>query len=101
MLQNAYLFAKIGADTAENEQHLPKICEKLTTTLRVPSRTAEPAYRIEKIERLTREKAALEDAVTILRSQVQSPVILHRGPVFSLIFMEKVKKKASPNCKAE
>ena len=30
MLQNAYLLAKIGADTAENEQHfaeiLPKIC---------------------------------------------------------------------------
>ena len=34
MLQNAYLLAKIGADTAENEQHLPKICQKLTTTLR-------------------------------------------------------------------
>ena len=26
MLQNAYLVAKIGADTAENEQHLPKFC---------------------------------------------------------------------------
>ena len=27
MLQNAYLHAKIGADTAENEQHLPKFCQ--------------------------------------------------------------------------
>ena len=25
MLQNAYLLAKIGADTAENEQHLAEI----------------------------------------------------------------------------
>ena len=37
MLQNAYLLAKIGADTAEIEQHsyiLPKNCQKLATTLR-------------------------------------------------------------------
>ena len=27
MLQNAYLLAKIGADTAENEQNLPKCCQ--------------------------------------------------------------------------
>ena len=26
MLQDAYFLAKIGADTAENEQHLPKFC---------------------------------------------------------------------------
>ena len=26
MLQNAYFLAKIGADTAENEQHLAEIC---------------------------------------------------------------------------
>ena len=25
MLQNAYFLAKIGADTAENEQHFPEI----------------------------------------------------------------------------
>ena len=35
MLQNAYFLAKIGADTAENEQHLAEICQKLATTLRV------------------------------------------------------------------
>ena len=31
MLQNAYFLAKIGADAAENEQHLPKFCQKLAT----------------------------------------------------------------------
>ena len=35
MLQNAYFLAKIGADTAENEQHFAEICQKLATTLRV------------------------------------------------------------------
>ena len=29
MLSNAYFVAKIGADTAENEQHLPKFCRKV------------------------------------------------------------------------
>ena len=29
MLQNAYLLAKIGADTAENEQHLAEILPKI------------------------------------------------------------------------
>ena len=29
MLQNAYFLAKIGADTAENEQHFAEICQKL------------------------------------------------------------------------
>ena len=37
MLQNAYLLAKIGADTAENEQHFAEICQKLATTLRACS----------------------------------------------------------------
>ena len=32
MLQNAYFLAKIGADTAENEQHFAEICQKLATT---------------------------------------------------------------------
>ena len=32
MLQNAYLLAKIGADTAENEQHFAESCQKLATT---------------------------------------------------------------------
>ena len=32
ILQNAYFLAKIGADTAENEQHFAEICQKLATT---------------------------------------------------------------------
>ena len=35
MLQNAYLLVKIGADTAENEQHFAEILPKLATTLRL------------------------------------------------------------------
>ena len=35
MLQNAYFLAKIGADTAENEQHFAEFLPKLATTLRV------------------------------------------------------------------
>ena len=35
MLQDAYLLAKIGADTAENERNF---CQKLATTLRVQRR---------------------------------------------------------------
>ena len=32
MLKNAYFLAKIGADTAENEQHFAEILPKLATT---------------------------------------------------------------------
>ena len=33
MLQNAYLLAKIGADTAENERNFGEILPKFATTL--------------------------------------------------------------------
>ena len=33
MLQNTCLLAKIGADTAENEGNLPKICQNLLELL--------------------------------------------------------------------
>ena len=42
MLQNAYFLAKIGADTAENEQHFAEICQKLATTPRVLRRPGYP-----------------------------------------------------------
>ena len=32
MLRNAYLLAKIGADTAENERNVAEICQTLATT---------------------------------------------------------------------
>ena len=34
MLQNFYFLAKIGADTAENEQHVAEILPKMATALR-------------------------------------------------------------------
>ena len=40
MLQNAYILAKIGADTAENEQHFAEILPKTGNYLRV--RTYQP-----------------------------------------------------------
>ena len=43
MLQNAYLLATIGADTAENERNVAEICQKLATTLRVPTEPADAA----------------------------------------------------------
>ena len=39
MLQNAYLLAKIGADTAENERNF---AENLPTTLRVVGKHCDP-----------------------------------------------------------
>ena len=50
MLQNAYLLAKIGADTAENEQHFAEILPKIGNRgnrrqLRVRMRAACPAPR--------------------------------------------------------
>ena len=43
MLQNAYLLAEIGADTAENERYFAENLPKLATTLRHPAVHAGPA----------------------------------------------------------
>ena len=40
MLQNAYFLAKIGADTAENEQHFAKILPKTGNYPTVTTRRA-------------------------------------------------------------
>ena len=42
MLQDAYLLAKIGAETAENERNFAEIYPKLATTLRVRTLDAGP-----------------------------------------------------------
>ena len=42
MLQNAYLFAKIGADTTENEQHFAEILTKIGNYLTGPSSSTLP-----------------------------------------------------------
>ena len=55
MLQNAYLLAKIGADTAENERKFADILPKLgnyptgPTTVGRPARARERERRIEKL----------------------------------------------------
>ena len=41
MLQNAYFLAKIGADTAENEQHLAEILPKIGSA---PARAPPPHW---------------------------------------------------------
>ena len=41
MLQNAYLLAKIGPDTAENEQHLAEICRAAVAAPRPAGRLPE------------------------------------------------------------
>ena len=47
MLQNAYLFAKIGANTAENEQHFTEILPKTGNYLRVlPEPPAGPLHAL-------------------------------------------------------
>ena len=43
MLHNAYLLAKIGADTAENERHLPKFAKNWQLPYGRASLTFEPA----------------------------------------------------------
>ena len=40
MLQNAYLLAKIGADTVENEQHFAEILPKFGNYPTLPSELA-------------------------------------------------------------
>ena len=46
MLQNAYFLAKIGADTAENEQHFAEILQKKLATTLAASRSASRCARV-------------------------------------------------------
>ena len=43
MLKIAYVLARIGADTAENERIFAKICQKLATTQQMSDSPLEPA----------------------------------------------------------
>ena len=72
MLQNAYSLGKIGADTAENERNFAEICQKLATTLRVPT---EPAMRSG-----SREVHGAQEALARLRVRRPGPQALHEGP---------------------
>ena len=46
MLQNAYLLAKIGADTAENEQHFAEILPKIDNYPTGPPRRQDAGHRL-------------------------------------------------------
>ena len=58
MLKNAYLLAKIGADTAENERNLPKFCQKFGRSPDADLREEADAARV----RLGRAREAREPA---------------------------------------
>ena len=59
MLQNAYLLAKIGADTAENERNfaeiLPKIGNYPTGPLRGPGKAADDLLAAPEVRRTSRK----------------------------------------------
>ena len=59
MLKNAYLLAKIGADTAENERHLPKFDKKLR--LPYPTLRAALEERIEAVVEAIRSAELVRD----------------------------------------
>ena len=64
MLQNAYFLAKIGADTAENEQHFAEICQKLATTRRVVARhSSSRSWSVAQTSKMTSARPRRVDAV--------------------------------------
>ena len=69
MLQNAYLLAKIGADTAENEQHFAEILPKIGN---YPTGPTWPAER-------HGPRRDAEDDVRALEAQVQAEALAWAG----------------------
>ena len=83
MLQNAYFLAKIGADTAENEQHFAEI-------LPIGRRVADPcraAYRGRAASRPRRRRArclpAREACVEWLKAEVPSAIVVTETKTWS------------------
>ena len=72
MLQDGYFLAKIGADTAENEQHFAEICQKLATTLRVRSSTG--ALPPGEDRKLADERVVVVELRDEGRADLQGPV---------------------------
>ena len=80
MRQNAYFLAKIGADTAENEQHFADICQKVATTLRVRRADTEPAPTVElpqAPEKKKREVSSISDLSQDYREEEKSNLFGH------------------------
>ena len=72
MLQNAYFLAKIGADTAENEQHfaeiLPKIGNYPTVLAQSEEHYAELRAQFPKTAETLRESGFGEQLTVVVRS---------------------------------
>ena len=80
MLQNAYFLAKIGADTAENEQHFAEILPKIgnyPTGRLTPWRRAEPP---EARERRAGEERRRRAAPAAARGEVVALLCEQRPP---------------------
>ena len=73
MLQNAYLLAKVGADTAENEQHVAEI-------LPIGRRVADARWLLHRGDRAVRVESHQEPASTSLRR------LGSRGALFDFVF---------------
>ena len=76
MLQNAYFLAKIGADTAENEQHFAEILPTAALLVKarpVPSRSRAPA------EPQSRRRRLRKSAVQTVDAQVANPRLKWKG----------------------
>ena len=64
MLQNAYILAKIGADTAENEQHVAEILQK---TGNYPTGSSDPSSRAADVVSDAAVEASVDASVAVRR----------------------------------
>ena len=62
MLQNAYFVAKIGADTAKNEQYLPKFCQPTLSDVSAAPPARKQAQRVQPKERPARPCRCVQSA---------------------------------------
>ena len=77
MLQNADFLVKIGADTAENEQHLPKFGQKMATTLRVRVHVRAHPARVARSSARGRLRRVALSQPCIQYTGCQHPYIIH------------------------
>ena len=76
MLQNAYFLAKVGADTAENEQHFAEICQKLA-----PPEQETPWGGAVGAKGAKEGGRKQHGASTGVKSEVCSPICIYDSPV--------------------
>ena len=70
MLKNAYLLAKIGAGTAENEQHFPENSTTFSDATTIPT-MCEVNFALQTAgERLAKLKAKAEEDQTTMKTEI-------------------------------